>query len=98
MTYREGGANSGKNRLKSKRACIIRFPTEWETLGNFPRLPPPTDSVNPDAMAGCTFLRCRGQISGLLVLAGLAFAPVARADGLMSHSVVYDVKAAPSEK
>jgi hypothetical protein len=49
-------------------------------------------------MAGCIFLRCRRQISGLLVLAGLAFAPVARADGLASHSVVYDVKAAPSEK
>src|SRR5260370_30329593 len=49
-------------------------------------------------MAVCPFLRCRGQISGLLLLAGLALASVARADGLVSHSVVYDVKAAPSEK
>src|SRR6266446_1084257 len=49
-------------------------------------------------MAGCPFLRCRRQISGLLLLAGLALVPVARADGLASHSVVFDVKAAPSEK
>jgi hypothetical protein len=49
-------------------------------------------------MAGCAFLRCRGQISGLLLLAALALAPAARADGLASHSVVYNVKAAPSEK
>jgi hypothetical protein len=49
-------------------------------------------------MAGYAFLRCSGQISGLLLIAGLTLAPVARADGLASHSVVYDVKAAPSEK
>src|SRR5260370_37621988 len=29
-----GGADSGKNRLKSRPACIIRFPLRWETLGN----------------------------------------------------------------
>src|SRR5260370_9457124 len=32
------------------------------------------------------------------MLAALTVAPAAWADGLVSHSVVYDVKAAPSEK
>src|SRR5882724_1365579 len=49
-------------------------------------------------MAGRSFFRRSQRISGLLLLAGLLVAPVARADGLSSHSVVYDVKAAPTEK
>src|SRR6266851_7995056 len=34
MTCSEGGADSGKNRLKAKRAWIIRFPDGWEVLGS----------------------------------------------------------------
>ena len=35
-TCTEGGAKSGKNRLKARRACIFRFPGQWEVLGSVP--------------------------------------------------------------
>ncbi len=44
------------------------------------------------------FFRRSEQFAGLLVLASLCVTPLARADGLMGHSVAYDVKTAAVEK
>src|SRR5882724_13261091 len=43
---RGGGAESGKNRLKVKRACIIRVPRRWETLGNASQYPAARSTVS----------------------------------------------------
>ncbi len=48
-------------------------------------------------MIGCRFFHRAEGFVGLLVLASLCTA-TARADGLMGHSVAYDVKPAPTEK
>lgn len=49
-------------------------------------------------MTGRCFFRRSEQFSFLILLASLCAAPLARADGLMGHSVAYDVKTAAAEK
>ncbi len=49
-------------------------------------------------MTGRCFFRRSEQFAFLILLASLCAAPMARAEGLMGHSVAYDVKTATGEK